>query len=604
MLRPYKGRNALIVDRRVPDDSFNPGLMPAPEPFTIAWVEWKTDETLIVSIRFAGRRGSIDVTEGRLLAVDRDTMQMTNLFKPKATNSTGARSTGTSRMISLQAQFQDGVIDFLRHDPEHIMVSVDADLDGEDEVRLVQIKNGNYREIGQDFRGIQNWYTDMTGTLRMADGYDRITGDYYLMIRQTASSRWMNFEKTIVAKNNWRPVTFAENPNHLYVHGRNEYGRRTLALYDLAADKILEVFFSDEKYDFGNLLQEERTDKVIGYWYIDDQVQLVYFEEEWRRLQKIIDRALPDTYNRIVSSASNGNLHLILSRSDVESGVYYVYDKLNKRISPVIPRYPDLDPALMSPKQIRTYTARDGLEITGYLTIPLGMDASNLPLVLFPHGGPATRDTLNFDIWSQFLASRGYAVFQPNFRGSSGYGREFQRMGRQSWGHEMQDDLTDAVEWLISEGIADKDMICIAGISYGGYAANMATVKTPDLFKCAIAINALSDLIRLVSDTKRFIGGDAAAESIVAEDASSRELRPYSPYFHIDKITTPILLIHVEDDRVVRFNQSKRFARRLKRGKKEYKFVVIEEGGHSLRTEASRLTAMLEMEAFLAIHLK
>ena len=604
MLRPYKGRNALIVDRRVPDDSFNPGLMPAPEPFTIAWVEWKTDETLIVSIRFAGRRGSIDVTEGRLLAVDRDTMQMTNLFKPKATNSTGARSTGTSRMISLQAQFQDGVIDFLRHDPEHIMVSVDADLDGEDEVRLVQIKNGNYREIGQDFRGIQNWYTDMTGTLRMADGYDRITGDYYLMIRQTASSRWMNFEKTIVAKNNWRPVTFAENPNHLYVHGRNEYGRRTLALYDLAADKILEVFFSDEKYDFGNLLQEERTDKVIGYWYIDDQVQLVYFEEEWRRLQKIIDRALPDTYNRIVSSASNGNLHLILSRSDVESGVYYVYDKLNKRISPVIPRYPDLDPALMSPKQIRTYTARDGLEITGYLTIPLGMDASNLPLVLFPHGGPATRDTLNFDIWSQFLASRGYAVFQPNFRGSSGYGREFQRMGRQSWGHEMQDDLTDAVEWLISEGIADKDRICIAGISYGGYAANMATVKTPDLFKCAIAINALSDLIRLVSDTKRFIGGDAAAESIVAEDASSRELRPYSPYFHIDKITTPILLIHVEDDRVVRFNQSKRFARRLKRGKKEYKFVVIEEGGHSLRTEASRLTAMLEMEAFLAIHLK
>lgn len=227
------------------------------------------------------------------------------------------------------------------------------------------------------------------------------------------------------------------------------------------------------------------------------------------------------------------------------------------------------------------------------------------PLILLPHGGPASRNVLNFDYWTQFLASRGWAVLQVNFRGSSGYGKEFLQAGFQRWGLEMQDDLTDAAQYAIEQGIADPERICIVGGSYGGYAALMGVVKTQDLYRCAVSFAGVSDLRSLLKDKRQFLGYELGSERQLGAWWSDRDrLKATSPVNHADKIRTPLLIVHGAEDRTVPVEQSRAMVEALRdAGFTRLRYVELPDGDHYLSRQDDRVTFFREMERFLATHL-
>jgi dipeptidyl aminopeptidase/acylaminoacyl peptidase len=257
-----------------------------------------------------------------------------------------------------------------------------------------------------------------------------------------------------------------------------------------------------------------------------------------------------------------------------------------------------------------TFLARDGLKIPTILTLPLKhMDnLKNLPTVMLPHGGPESQDQLGFDYMAQALASRGYLVVQPQFRGSSGFGRRHLEAGYGEWGKKMQDDLTDAINFLVRKGYTDPKRVCIAGASYGGYAALAGAALTPDVYQCAFSLAGISDLHRMLMDDKRRYGRNSEilpyfTQSILNGEYDKKALRKISPYFHIDKIKIPVMLVHGEDDNVVEFSQSNRMYKALKKASKDVELIKLKDEDHYLREGSTRIQALKAMIGFIDKHI-
>jgi dipeptidyl aminopeptidase/acylaminoacyl peptidase len=240
----------------------------------------------------------------------------------------------------------------------------------------------------------------------------------------------------------------------------------------------------------------------------------------------------------------------------------------------------------------------DGVMLPGYLTLPLGSTGKKLPLIVYPHGGPHARDSWGYDFMVQFMASRGYAVLQVNFRGSTGYGWDWYEAGLRNWGTVMVDDITASTKWAIAEGIADPANITIVGWSYGGYAALMSAVREPDLYRAVVSIAGVADLRALARDDQRFYGGRQRATYTLGDDVS--ELKAGSPLRAVDKIRAPVLLVHGDADVQVDVDQSKRMARALKGADKKCELVIVKDGNHSLARYEWRETLLTKLEAFLA----
>ncbi len=254
----------------------------------------------------------------------------------------------------------------------------------------------------------------------------------------------------------------------------------------------------------------------------------------------------------------------------------------------------------MSEHKRISYKARDGIEITGYLTLPKTGEAP-YPTIIHPHGGPGARDVDGFDYWTSFFAHRGYAVLRPNFRGSTGYGYEFSQSQMGGWGMAMQDDLEDGLNWLVEDGIANNDKVCIVGASYGGYAARMGIAKTPDLYKCAVSFSGVSSLKQLVSDSRKYVNSKWVKNQIGSD---SDDLKMRSPYYQVENIKTPILVIHGEDDRVVDVKQSRMFADELEDEDKSFEYIELENGDHYLSIQRNRHAAFEAIDEFLKKHLQ
>jgi dipeptidyl aminopeptidase/acylaminoacyl peptidase len=270
--------------------------------------------------------------------------------------------------------------------------------------------------------------------------------------------------------------------------------------------------------------------------------------------------------------------------------------------------YPGLATADISPVKPVTFKARDGLEISGYLTLPQGRDPKNLPLVVFPHGGPAARDEPGFDWWAQAMASRGYAVLQVNYRGSDGFGWKFQSAGFGEWGGKMQTDLSDGVRHLAAEGVIDPGRVCIVGASHGGYAALAGATLDTGVYRCAVDVAGPSDLARLIAygserQGRQGVGVERYWDRYMgAKGQSDPHLIAISPAFHADKVAIPILIIQGKDDTVVPFEQSQIMADALKKAGKPYDFVVLDHEDHWLSRGDTRLQMLQATLDFLARH--
>lgn len=276
---------------------------------------------------------------------------------------------------------------------------------------------------------------------------------------------------------------------------------------------------------------------------------------------------------------------------------WFLYEASTKALDMFAPGYALLDGQVHATKEKYDYMASDGLRIPGYLTVPEGASMSNMPLVVLPHGGPAARDDQSFDYWSFFYAARGYLVYQPNFRGSSGYGSAFLKAGEGQWGGRMQDDVTEGVRKLISEGRVDPKRICIVGASYGGYAALMGATDASGVYACAVSVAGIANISSLIDP------GDPESvaywESKIGNRYDRNALRAISPLFRADQARAPILLIHGKDDTVVKVSQSRLMAQALRAAGKRVELVELDGEDHWLSGADTRAHMLARSIGFI-----
>lgn len=593
-LSPRDGKLTLMIERLGPDASRM--SVPALPNLTFEWVNWANNERLVFATSLVTRRNLNETRETRLMAIDRDGENLQSIMRPSTRIETGSR-------IGEELpppQLQDRIIDWMRSDPEQILVAVDGNYDTEFEVRRVNVHTGKFREVGDGYPGVQNWIADQNNDIRLGWGYR--VDDFMLRLKDSQGD-WSSADDSKWARSGFEPLAFTEDPAVAYMRGPNEAGRLVIRTVNVDSDEMLETVFEHETADAGQLVIDPVTGFAAGVEYTEDMPGVHYFEAALRSLQRSIDSAFPDTNNRIVSMSSDRMMLLVLASSDVDPGVYYLWDRGQKSIGILGEKRPDLPAELLSPTNAIAYKARDGLEIPAYLTIPTGAPSKNLPLVVMLHDGPHQRVDRSFSFMAQFLASRGYAVFQPNFRGSSGYGREFELAGRGDWGGKMQDDIDDGVAWLIEQGIIDPKRVCIAGWSYGGYAAAMGAVNTPDQFRCAITINGILNLDRQIAVetdleiARRYVDRQAFGFYISKEGA---ELKAVSPYHQAERIRVPMLIVQAADDPRVQEHQGRTMAGRLNDLGKDVRYIAVKSGGHEIVDEEARLQILRALETFLA----
>ncbi|WP_426043470.1 alpha/beta hydrolase family protein [Caulobacter sp. DWR3-1-2] len=379
--------------------------------------------------------------------------------------------------------------------------------------------------------------------------------------------------------------------------------RWRLAPFALADGKQGEFFGPDKP--FGTITDEER--RLVGLSYTDVYTEYDFFEPRLKAIWPQVRQVFAGRQVSLTSNTPDYAKLIVYVEGTGEPGGYYLVDLGAKKVKRIGAAYPALTSADIATVKAIKYKAADGLEISGYLTLPNGRAPKGLPLIVMPHGGPQSRDTAGFDWWAQALASRGYAVLQANFRGSSGYGHAFIEAAYGEWGAKMQTDLSDGVRYLAQQGVVDPKRVCIAGASYGGYAALAGITLDKGVYRCAVAVAGVSDMAQMLAKESSQSGPDSTAvrywkRYMGVERSSDPKLRERSPVNFADKADGPVLLIHGKDDTVVYYDQSVAMRRALEKAKKPVEFVTLKAEDHWLSREGTRQQMLSETVAFLEKH--
>ena len=551
--------------------------------FVIKDILWASNNTILITAQFPAVRRNLPVTETRLLRIDVNTFKVSPVISKKVY--------GKMKYIP---NIQTSIIDLLPDDEDHILMSLGGFLSqlGDTVYRLAITDKGKSRRKVSGRSNFISWIADTDHNARIAVHLHK--GKYTVKEKKSSSGFRDLWTYDAFSEDTVTPLAFGADNNILYVRALYK-GKDAIYKVNLT-DELLtkELVFYYENYDVtGSLRRSKATNEIVGVGYN-------YWDEEYKELVTQINNVLPDTNNLLLDKSADGNKYIVLASNDIIPGIYLIGDKKAKTLKVLTHKYQKLLPELLASKKRVSYKARDGLKIEGFLTLPKSDKTKNLPTIIFPHGGPISYDSGGFDYWTQFFANKGYAVFQMNFRGSSGYGHDFRQQGIGAWGQAMQDDVEDGTRWLISEGIADKNNVCIAGASYGGYAALMGGVKTPDLYQCIISFAGVTDVEALVKLHRRFAHFDIAKKQIGSDYS---ELWEVSPLKHAEKITKPVLLIHGNKDRVVDVKQSKKMFKKLKGKGKSVEYVEVNKGNHYLSHNNHRLETFRAMDTFLDKHL-
>lgn len=555
-------------------------------------VGWKTDDLLI----FAGDIGG---NESMMYgSLDLKTRKIQRLAESRKSDFVANNDAG-------------GILDILPRDADNVVIlgtkesagrKKNAALDNPDPgVYLLNVRNGSRKQLEPIDGTTAGWVTDNSGALRLQI---RMRGRRNeLEYRGGPNEKW----SVLYAHDEhepapWEPMRFAADNTKLYVTTTEDAeGAMSIRTFDVSSRTLSEPLFSS-KDPIETTMFDDTDFRILGVTTNRDKPTTHWIDPEFVALATKVKNTFPDTQNDIVSSSRDNKVHLIRVWSDRDAGAYYVLDLRAGKMALLSPILPDIDPEKMRPMEPISFTARDGMKIPGYLTRPAGATGP-VPLILNPHGGPyGIRDDWAFVPEVQFLANRGYAVLQVNYRGSGGLGRRHHEAGRGEWGGKMQDDLTDAVKWAIDQKIADPSRIAVYGASYGGYAALAALTYTPELFKCGVNYVGVSDLRYLTSwnaDEGRL--RQRFYETWIALD--STKLAERSPVNHVERIRVPSLHVYGLNDPRVKIEHWRRLEAELKKHKKPYEAIESKDEGHGFQSEGTRIGFYRKLEEFLAKNL-
>jgi acetyl esterase/lipase len=577
------------------------------QKYIINWIRWKDDRTLLVGVFYPSRRDTwlgsgqarFKTRDTRMMIVDTESGKVSTPF-----------SKAFLKKYRILPSAMDQIVDLLPDDPDHILMAFPTNetlRDGRlgkglSGVFKVNIHNQRTQRIHDSMDFVVSWMTDQQSRIRVGFYYHFMEGTRKFLVLSLADGKWLElWPHTLFAEDSVEVLGFGLDPNQLYIRA---YHEDRLAIFKVnLADKSLprELVLADPNYDIsGSLVYSPLTRDVVGITHAQEG-GFTFFDAENQQLQAAVNRALPTTKNFIVSVSGDAQKYVVLANSDVDSGTFYLGQRSPAKLDALAYRYKSLVPDLMASVKRYDYQARDGLKIEGYLALPKDRPAKNLPTIIFPHGGPISRSTDSFDPWTQFFVNKGYAVLQMNFRGSSGQGLAFRNAGLQNWGQEMQDDVQDGALKMIADGIADPKSICIVGASYGGYAALMGAVKTPDFYRCAVSIAGVSNVLELVRDNRIASSRYNVVDEQVGNDAN--HLRSISPVNHAAKIQVPVLLIHGDSDRQVDIKHSQQMRDALTKASKDVTYLELANEDHFLTNNDNRVATFRAVDAFLDKHL-
>ncbi|AQR74723.1 S9 family peptidase [Sphingomonas sp. LM7] len=545
-----------------------------PDAERLEWHRWLTPRRLLVSLLREG-----DSPSARFATIDIDTGVFMQL---------GARR---------PAEASDEVL-HIAADGSFLLLKSDVAGRPTPGVYRLDLTNGALQLAVAPQDHVWDWYADSAGVIRAGlamEGkrswllYRKGEHDSFSRSARGAGDIDAGTERFVPVRGADRGYALAQTPA----------GRVGLYAYDFARGRRGALLYQDPQVDLDGF-QADSDGRLLGVEYSADRPAIRWLDPAMARRQAQIDVALPGRANRLLSSSSDRARSLVFSESSTDPGAYYLYDA--GRVTLVGAVSPALAGARGPEMQAVRYRARDGLEISGYLTLPAGRAAKGLPLIVMPHGGPFARDSWGYDPWVQYLADRGYAVLQPNYRGSTGFGRDFVAKGDGEWGRGMQDDVDDGVDWLAAQGVADPGRVCIMGASYGGYAAMWAATHPSPRYRCAISFAGISDVAaQLAYDRKTFDERDYRAWKHRIQGRAP-SLDALSPIARVDALTIPILIAHGMSDETVPADQSLRLHEALRRRGRVHDYVAYRGQGHSLEGQRDNADFLARVGKFLAVH--
>jgi dipeptidyl aminopeptidase/acylaminoacyl peptidase len=576
----------------------------------LMWVTWKGDGRLVIGVRLIlevegrPRPGSHRHTRDqefslfRVAALDPDGGNVVEMFQGNMRSMGGGLG---STML----------LDDLPSDPNHVLLSTWS-FSGYHVFRA-NVHTGAVERVLDGGENTQSYFTDGEGNVVMRMDVIPDRSGYRIHRRAAGAQDWtfvLEARRAATATNSpdFEPLGPGPGRNQVYVLARpDSEDLSSLYLYDASTGERGDPVYRAQSADADSPWVHPVSRQVFATCENGPRHACRLRDATVQRHLRAIDSFFGERANiRLVDLSLDETKWLLRVEGPTEPGGYYVYDRTAAVVEPVAEIWPNLDHDALSPVEIVTYQSRDGTSLWAYITARPGQGPR--PVVVMPHGGPEARDAYGFDPFAQFLASRGYVVVQPNFRGSSGFGRAFADAGRGQWGRRMQDDITDAVQHVINSGVADPARICIMGGSYGGYAALAGVTLTPELYRCAISINGVSDLRHMLR-VERGEGGAGAmgyqywVRSI--GQPGDEWLVQASPAEQAARVRVPVLLIHGEEDFTVPIRQSEIMNDRLRDAGKDVRFVRIRGENHYWNTwsRENRLTMLQETERFLAQHL-
>ncbi|WP_082472564.1 alpha/beta hydrolase family protein [Sphingomonas sp. Leaf357] len=603
MISPTKGKGSvLLIADLVKGGKPVPILRSSGEPDRLTGCNWTSNVRLICSIYLIDR-GTQTLAFTRLVSIGSDGRDQRQMSAR-----TNSRSLGI---------LQDGgsIIDWLPDDPTGKVLmtrqfipesSLGTHISSSDEglgVEMVDPAGTQRRVVVPPRFSAVEYITDGHGTVRMMGLQPRDNSGYLssainYLYSLPAANEWKPFGTLNIASNNgsgFNPYAVDRYLNIAYGFDRLD-GRN--ALYSVALDGSLkrQLVFARPDVDVSGLIRVGRQNRVVGASFVTDRRESEFFDPALRKLRVSLGKALPGQplVTFLDASADEGTL-LMFAGSDMNAGRYYVYHKATKQLEEVLSARPQLDSVTLSQVKSITFPAADGTLIPAYLTLPPGSDSKNIPAIVMPHGGPGARDEWGFDWLSQFFANRGYAVLQPNYRGSTGYGDAwFQKNGFQSWRAAIG-DVNDAGRWLRSQGIAAPGKLAIVGWSYGGYAALQSSVLDPDLFKAIVAIAPVTDLEMLRTEAN----GYTNFKLVDAFIGKGAHVVQGSPARNAGQIKAPVLMFHGDLDRNVGVEESRYMADKLKDAGRKVDYVEFKGLDHYLDDDTVRTEMLAKSDAFL-----